>query len=190
MTTVLDALLSRRSVPTAALTEPGPSDAELDQILQTAQRAADHGHMRPWRFHVVRDKFRAAYVDMLLDALQELRPDTPGAKIAQKRTAYAGVPMAIAVGVEIRDNPRVPDIEQIIAAGGAVQNILNAAHSFGYGAILLSGPAIEHPRVKASLGLKERDYFLGTVFLGTVRVAPQLDVADTAGTVFEWKAPA
>ena len=96
----------------------------------------------------------------------------------------------IAVGVEIRDNPKVPDIEQIIAAGGAVQNLLNAAHALGYGAILLSGPATEHPRVKASLGLKERDYFLGTVFLGTAKASPQQEAVDTAGTVFEWKAPA
>ena len=186
--TALDALLSRRSVPTAALTDPGPSEPELVKILQAAQRAADHGHMRPWRFHVIRSEARRAYADMLMEALKELRPDTPESKIERKRAAYASAPLAIAVGVEIRENPKVPDIEQIIAAGGAVQNMLNAAHALGYGAILLSGPAIEHPRVKASFGLRERDYFLGTVFIGTAKVSPQQETVDTAGTVFEWKA--
>lgn len=184
--TELEVLLSRKSVPTAALADPGPSDSELEQILHAAQRAADHGHMRPWRFHVVRGQARGAYVDMLLDALRELRPETLEVKLAQKRAAYLSAPLAIAVGVEIRANPKVPDIEQIIAAGGAAQNILNAAHCLGYGGILLSGPATEHPPVKASLGLSERDYFLGTVFLGSARVAPKIEDIDNSGTVFEW----
>lgn len=184
----LDMLLSRRSIPPAALSEPGPNEPELRRILEAAHRAADHGRMRPWRFHIVRPQAREAYVEMLLEALRESRPDTPPAKLEQKRTAYNNAPVAIAVGARIEHNPKVPDIEQIIAVGASAQNILNAAHALGYGAMLLSGPAVLHPKVKAGLGLRESDYFVGTIFMGTAKARQPECAIDTDGTVFEWEA--
>ncbi len=184
----LDILLTRRSVPPAALTEPGPTQVELEKILEAAHTAADHGHMRPWRFHIVRQERRPAYVEMLLEALKESRPDTPEAKLDQKRAVYNSVPVAIAVAAKTVHNPKVPDIEQIISVGAAAQNMLNAAHCLGYGAILLSGPAVLHPRVKASLGLEDSDYFVGTVFIGTPKAQPPVNKHDMEGTVFEWSA--
>ena len=47
----ITALTTRVSSP--RLQEPGPSDSQLDLLLQAAIRAPDHGLLRPWRFIVL-----------------------------------------------------------------------------------------------------------------------------------------
>ena len=51
MTTSLDFLMTRRSAGTLAA--PGPSRAQLDQLLQAAGTVPDHGRLRPFRFAVI-----------------------------------------------------------------------------------------------------------------------------------------
>ena len=43
-------LLTRRSVSANSLGEPGPSGAEIEQILTAAARVPDHKKLAPWRF--------------------------------------------------------------------------------------------------------------------------------------------
>src|SRR5262249_62013644 len=44
----IEALLQRHSA--RALQEPGPDEAALALMLESATRAPDHGRLRPWRF--------------------------------------------------------------------------------------------------------------------------------------------
>ena len=39
----------RRSVKAADICEPGPSDDQIEQILQAAAQVPDHGKLGPWR---------------------------------------------------------------------------------------------------------------------------------------------
>ena len=48
--TALDVLLSRRSGKARDLTGPGPSPAQLADILAAGARVPDHGKLAPWRF--------------------------------------------------------------------------------------------------------------------------------------------
>ena len=56
----LNSLLSRISVPPRLLVEPGPTQAQVDAILQAAMRAPDHGNLKPVRFILVRGSIRAS----------------------------------------------------------------------------------------------------------------------------------
>jgi nitroreductase len=47
----LEALHTRTSM--SALTDAGPSEAQLRAILQAGVRANDHGMMRPWKFLII-----------------------------------------------------------------------------------------------------------------------------------------
>ncbi len=58
MSDVLHLLHTRNSAP--KLTEPGPDDAALEQILGAALRAPDHARLRPWRFLTVQGERRQA----------------------------------------------------------------------------------------------------------------------------------
>ncbi|MEO5628766.1 MAG: nitroreductase, partial [Thermomonas sp.] len=46
----LDALDTRRSVPTRQLAEPGPDPDTVQRMLATAVRVPDHGKRVPFRF--------------------------------------------------------------------------------------------------------------------------------------------
>src|SRR4051794_15988352 len=77
LSSTLALLRTRRSARPRDLVEPGPSPAQLREILEIAMRTPDHGKLHPWRFvHVARDK-RAAFADLLDRAYRTDNPD-PG----------------------------------------------------------------------------------------------------------------
>ena len=67
----------------------------------------------------------------------------------------------------MRDNPKVPEIEQMLAAGAAVQNLWLAAHALGYGVMWKTGPAAYDAAVKAAVGLQPEDHIVAIMHLGT-----------------------
>jgi len=69
--------------------------------------------------------------------------------------------------MESRLNPKVPEIEQVIAVGAAAQNLILAAHDLGYGVMWKTGAAAYDSDVKAVVGLKEHDHIVGIIHVGT-----------------------
>ncbi len=63
-------------------------------------------------------------------------------------------PCIVIVGCAVkRDFAKVPEIEQVIAAGAAAQNLFLAAHALGYGVMWKTGAAAYDAGVKAVVGL-------------------------------------
>ena len=54
----LEALLGRYSVGPKHLIAPGPDEAQLRLMVETALRAPDHGELLPFRFKAVRSSTR------------------------------------------------------------------------------------------------------------------------------------
>jgi nitroreductase len=74
----------------------------------------------------------------------------------------------LVVGCAVQaDHPKVPEIEQVLATGAAVENLLLAAHALGYGSMWKTGPAAYDPGVKAALGLQPTDHIVAIVHLGS-----------------------
>jgi nitroreductase len=76
-------------------------------------------------------------------------------------------PTLIVVGCSVREHPKVPEIEQIVAAGAAAENLFLAAHGLGYGVMWKTGPAAYDADVKATLGLEPSDHIVGIMHVGT-----------------------
>ena len=166
--TPIDSLLSRTSLAGAFLTAPAPDDAELRQILGAAQRASDHGRIRPWRFFVVRPEDYEAFYDRLAEAATRVQGDP--SRYAQNREKYrltARAPLLVVAAAKIDTAHKVAPIEQAFAAAGATQLVLNAAHALGYQAFLFSGAGVFDVPFKASLGLAQHDHLIGFICLGT-----------------------
>jgi nitroreductase len=51
----IELLKTRKSVSSAFLAAPGPSQSELSEMLTIAARVPDHGKLVPWRFIVFRE---------------------------------------------------------------------------------------------------------------------------------------
>ena len=166
--TIIDTLLSRRSIPAQRLTDPGPDAAQLAVAFDAALRAPDHGRMQPWRFKLIRGAARAKFADLLVAAARARDPATPPAQLEKIRGRPLHVPLVIAVSARLRDNPKVPEIEQLLSSGAGVMNLLNALHAQGFGAIWLTGPSVYDPLVAAALELGSDEQLLGFVHVGTI----------------------
>lgn len=137
--TPLHAITSRRSVK--FLRGPAPKPAELEQILQAAMSAPDHGALRPWRFVVIQGEAIGKLADVALEAVKRSGdPRMTPEKEKSVREWMAAVPLFVAVAQKIaHDNSKIPEAEQLLATGCATMNILNAAHMLGYGAFWSTG---------------------------------------------------
>ncbi|MGC4029119.1 MAG: nitroreductase family protein [Steroidobacteraceae bacterium] len=193
-TSAIDALLSRSSLAGAFLTAPAPSDAELRQILGAAQRAADHGRLRPWRFFVVRPQDYDAFYDRLAEAATRVQGDP--ARYEQNRDKYrltARAPLLVVAAAKIDPDHKIAPVEQAFAAAGATQLVLSAAHVLGYRAFLFSGAGVFDLPFKGSLGLAPHDHLIGFICIGTAngpgKPGPSAEEAVRAGlehTVSQW----
>lgn len=156
-------LLSRQSQ--WPLGFPIPSAEDMHLVFEAAVRAPDHSNVKPWRFIVVEGDALQQLGDVFVcAAIKRNALDSGKASRAQAGAA----PMLIAIGAQISSVNNVPEIEQMLSAGAAAMNILNALHILGYGAYWASGANAYDSDVRSALGLKgEADQLLGFIYVGT-----------------------
>ena len=164
----IETLLSRRSVPALQLREPGPSHEQIDTAIDAALRAPDHGALKPWRFVLIHGAARSRLSELLVRRLQQREPATPPGKLDKARNMPLSAPLVIAVGARLRQDHKVPEVEQLLATGAGVMNLLNAFHAQGYGAIWLTGGNAYDPEVAAALGFEAPERLLGFVYVGSI----------------------
>ena len=187
----LEAILSRNSVPAGLLGEPAPEGQDLDDILECAMRAPDHGALRPWRFIMIRGDARVQLGEIFAEALKMRDPAADLAALEKERSRPLRSPLIIAVCAEINPNvAKVPPIEQVVTCGAAAQNMMTAAHAKGYAAIMLTGANAHDPYVKEALGLAPKDEIVGFLYLGTPTAPPRHKPRPCARDyVREWTPP-
>ena len=185
----LEALSSRRSIPAQYLTAPGPNDAEIKAALDLALHAPDHGRLQPWRYRLIRGAARERFAELLVKCA--LRRDPPAAPslLDKLRTRPLQAPLVIVLSAHLRADPKVPAIEQQLAAAAAAMNVLNAFHLQGFGAIWLTGPSNYDPAVATALGCNDDEQLLGFMYVGTISAQAPKALARSAGAPFvvEWR---
>ena len=70
---MLEGILNRTSSP--LLEEPAPSPEQIENMLQAAIRAPDHGRLKPYRFILIEGQEREALGELFLSRLLEINPD-------------------------------------------------------------------------------------------------------------------
>lgn len=160
------AINSRTSA--AKLTPPGPTPAQLADILDAAARAPDHGRLKPWRFIVVDAELRGRFATAAAAAKRARVPAMSDEQVAAERDKLARSPTIVVVACVIRrDQTKIPEIEQVVAAAAAAENLFLAAHGLGCGVMWKTGAAAYDAGVKAALGLRADDHIVGIMHLGT-----------------------
>ena len=184
----LETILTRQSVAPAFLAEPAPDGEQLERILAAGASAPDHGRLRPWRFIVIRGEARHRLGRTFADALLRRQPDAPEAALEQERARPLRAPLLIAVAARLDpQHPKIPEIEQVLSTGAAVQNILLAAHAQGFGAKWLTGANAYDEHVRAALGLAADHRLVGFIHLGTIAgTPPAVPHADPRDHTVEW----
>ncbi len=153
------------------LREPAPTHEHLLQILQAGAQAPDHGKLAPWRFTVIQNAARAELGELIAQGLLRRNPAATDDELQRERDKVMRVPCLIAVAAQIKKQHKIPEIEQVLAAGAAVQNMFLTAHALGYGVMWKTGPAAYDATVKAHLGIAEDDPIVALLYLGSLDVA-------------------
>lgn len=160
---------SRQTILPKRLGGPGPSAAELAQILQAAAHAPDHGQLLPWRFILVPQAARPPLADVFAQALLERDPAATAEQAAQAREkAYRSPVLLLAVVDAERGDAEIDLAERTVSAGCAVQNMLLMATAQGYGSALTSGKALKAPSLRALFQLAASEQALCFISIGTV----------------------
>lgn len=180
----LDLLLSRTSTP--LLTEPGPTAEQLEVMLKAAQRAPDHGSLRPYRFIRIEGEGLHQLGELFADAAQAEGGDLAEAKLTKLRKNPLRAPMILVAVARLQDHPKVPHSEQLITAGCAAHSVVQAAYALGIGAMWRSGDMAFNPRVALRLGLAEQERIIGFIYLGQVAREKSLSSADDVSILTEW----
>ena len=169
MSNALELLKNRASPKAADLVPPAPSEAQLNEILTIAARVPDHGMMKPWRFIVLPKETRGPLVEKLAANFRAGNPNASEAEIDKQRLRFGDSPLIVTVICKISPNPKVPDVEQLLSAGAACMNLLNAAHAFGFGANWLTGWAAFDKSSKELFGLADNEQIVGFIHIGTAK---------------------
>ncbi|MBU2886823.1 nitroreductase [Gilvimarinus agarilyticus] len=156
-----------RRVSTPKLQEPGPSSEQWRQLLRAAQRAADHGQLRPWRFLTIEGEAREQLGQLFCDSALRDNPQLPDTFQQKFKNMPLRAPALLVVIASCQDHPKVPQQEQVIAAGAAAQNVINAAFALGVGAMWRTGDMAYNSHVCQGLGLAENEKLIGFIYLGT-----------------------
>lgn len=180
----LERLLGRQSA--GLLAEPAPEGADLDLILDAGLRAPDHGRLRPWRFVLIRGEARLAWGERLAEAAAVRDPANATALGDRFRAWVRRTPLIIAIGAEVRAGHAIPEIEQVLSAGAAAMNMLNAIHLLGYGGMWVTGPNTYDPRINELLGFEAPSRLIGFLAVGTPKAAPTVPRPQRDGHVREW----
>jgi len=164
----LKTLIERKSTPPRLMNEnEGPTRDDIQDILRAAVSAPDHGAIRPWRFVIIEGENRAILGQTFANALKTRDREANEEAIQKELNRPLRAPTVIAILARVvNDRPNVPRIEQIVATACAAQNMLSAANSKGFGAILLTGKNAHDPNVRAFFGLKSEDEIVSFLYLG------------------------
>lgn len=159
---------SRQSVLPKRLVEPGPTPAQLDELLALAAAAPDHGMLTPWRFILVPVDRRHRLAEVFALALLDRDPDaTPEQVQAARDKAHRAPLLLVAVACLGPREPDTPAPERLLSMGAALQNLLLGAHALGFGAGLTSGQAMSSPRLAQLCGLADGEAALCCVNIGS-----------------------
>lgn len=168
---VLDAIRTRRTI--GRLVEPAPDRAALDRAFDAAMAAPDHKRLRPWRFLVIEGDARRQFGTLLAQALQARNPQAGAPELEREGAKALRAPMIIvAVAALKTDGAGVPEIEQMLAAGAATQNLMLALHAQGFGTAWKTGAGAYSDIVRKGLGLGDHDRIVGFIYAGTASAPP------------------
>ena len=164
---ILALLKSRKSASAKAMAEPGPTPAQLSEILSLAVRVPDHGKLAPWRFILWEGDVRASFGEVMKARWHELHPEHGPDSLAFVSGLFLRAPTVLAVVSTAAVHPKIPVWEQQLSAGAVCMNILMVATALGLGCQWNTDWIAYDAEIARAMGLKPHEKVAGLIYLGT-----------------------
>lgn len=149
-------------------------DELIRQFLENANWAPNHKHTEPWRFTLFSGSGLQDFAAWQCKLYQDKEGKDSKEKKLKKFREYAALSShIIAVGMKRSANKKVPEVEEILAVGCAIQNILLSAAAYGIGAYISTGSITYYEEAKPYFGLGAEDKLIGFIYMGYPAEAPK-----------------
>ena len=182
-----DRIRERRSVRAADIVEPGPSNAELEEMLEIASRVPDHGKLGPWRFPIFNGDSRQKFGQILRNQFAATNPDSSEAILEREYSRFMRAPSVVTVISSVDPTSRIPEWEQILSSGAVCQNLLVGASLMGFAAQWLTEWYTYDEIITKSLGLSENERVAGFIYVGSADAKPsERGRPDLRSRIAEW----
>ncbi|MCB1049007.1 MAG: nitroreductase [Acidobacteria bacterium] len=179
-------LQNRRSIPPALMNGNPVEDDVLLRVLEAARWAPSHRGSEPWFFQVFRGEARLKLCQAMVTAYcTENGAQALEKKIAklQQNTQLAGA--ILSVEMRIKQPPRNPESEDILAMGAAVQNLHLMAHALGLAGYWTTPSWVDQASFRHFLGLETGMRSFGLFYLG---YSQRMDLAGSRDALSEkWR---
>ena len=164
---LIEYLKSRRSMPAFQMKEPGPTKAEIEEILTLATRVPDHGKLAPWRFIVISGDERQRISLALSKIARAERPDLSEEMVKVEETRFTRAPVVIAVVSTAASHVKIPEWEQLMSAGAVCLNMVISANALGYVSNWLTEWMAYSEKAYEIIGVKPGEKIAGFVHIGS-----------------------
>lgn len=182
--------LDRVSTPANMLIEPAPNDEQLAQIFKAAMNAPDHKRLKPYRFITIRGEARQALSEVFINAVKIRKPDVDAAYLEKQGQKPLRSPLIVVLVASLQDDPKVPEIEQMLCTGAVANNMMLASNALGFGSIWLTGDNTYDANVYRPLGLADSERIIGFIYMGTPKVKmPNREILNLSDKVMDWVKP-
>ena len=164
---LIEYLKTRRSMPAFQMKEPGPSKAEIEEILTLSTRVPDHGKLAPWRFVVMTGDARKRITSQLADIAKADKPELSDEMKLVEETRFLRAPVVIAVVSKAGPHVKIPEWEQIMSAGAVCLNMVIAANALGYVSNWLTEWMAFDERAHRIIGVEPGEKVAGFIHIGS-----------------------
>jgi nitroreductase len=167
---------NRRSVfPAQFIAGKKVDDIIINEILENATWAPNHGQTEPWHFVVFTGEGLKRFAQFSGELFKEQSGDHFNeAKYHKLTTQPLLASHIIAICMKRSLARRIPEIEEIEAVACAVQNIYLSVTAYGLGGYWTTGGITYNEKAKPFFGLEEEDKLLGFFYIGHVAIpSPQ-----------------
>src|SRR3984893_7455153 len=173
------------------MTAEAPPRNLIEESLEAATWAPNHHLTEPWRFVVIAGEDRLKLGEAMALALEKTltKGDPRNEEIlkAEKQKPLRS-PVIIAVILSPRSgDEKVVELEETVAAGAALQNLLLAAHSLGLGTMGRTGKHSFGDPVREYLGMTENEKLVGLVYTGYASEPPRPSNRKPVHSKVEWR---
>lgn len=172
---LMDAIRSRRSIRTF---DGRPIDRELvDRLVDAATYAPSRFNVQPWRFHIAMGDARRRVVEVMAlnTAYVQEYLDIWGPSVIEHAAKFyadlGGAPVVIGVSAKRAEEPMFV-VDDTIAVGAAMQNLMLAATEAGIATCSLTAPHWTKDRLMEVFEVPEGSDLMALVILGYADETP------------------
>jgi nitroreductase len=162
---------NRRSVFVKQYDETKRVDDEIvEQILENATWAPNHGQTEPWHFVVFTQEGLQKLATFQSELYKSTSQNFKEATYKTLQTNPLKASHVIALCMKRSPEKKFPEVEEIAAVACAVQNIYLSVTAYGLGGYWTTGGITYNEKAKPFFGLEEEDKLLGFFYLAHVAI--------------------